>query len=125
MKHATRKKYKSWNQNLEDKDTVFNRIYIDYADAEKAKPCSIKFKTDNIDDVIKLHKTRYDASNKHKVDNIKVKWDDNPKQSSCKTVLTLNNKDGKKIFVLYFYHAGQCWVKENIGNIILRWRHSQ
>ena len=41
-----------------------------------------------------------------KDDNIKVKWDDNPKKSACKTVLTLNNKDGKKIFVLYFYHAG-------------------
>ena len=30
----------------------------------------------------------------------------NPKQLGCKTVLTLNNEDGKKIFVLYFYHAG-------------------
>ena len=44
----SKKGKKNWNQNLEDKDTVFNRIDIDYADAEKTKPCSIKFKTDNI-----------------------------------------------------------------------------
>ena len=100
------KRTKTWNQNVEDKDAVLNRIYIGCADAEKTKPCSIKFKTDNIEDVIKLHKTRYDASNKHTDDNIKVKWGNNPKQSGCNAVLTLNNKDGKKIFVLYFYHAG-------------------
>ena len=33
------KRTKTWNQNFKDKDTVFNRIYIDYADAEKTKPC--------------------------------------------------------------------------------------
>ena len=43
------RKPKSWSQNLEDKDIVFNRIYIDYTDAEKTKPCSITFKTDNIE----------------------------------------------------------------------------
>ena len=72
------KRTRTWNQNLRNKYTLFNRIYIDYADAEKTKPCSIKFETDNIKDVIKLHKTRYDASNTHRDNNIKVKWDDKP-----------------------------------------------
>ena len=33
-------------------------------------------------------------------------WDDEPRQSGCKSVLTLQNGAMKEIFILYFHHSG-------------------
>ena len=88
------KKTKPWNQNLDDPNTELHVIYIDYGDAEKTKPCSLKFKTNELDKVIDLHKAKFNSDLKE--ENVLVAWEDNPsKQPGCKAILTLR-KSSKK-----------------------------
>ena len=101
-------KTKVWNQNIDDKNTMLHKLYIDYTNAEKTKSCSIKFKTDKLEEIIELHKLKYgsDPISHEDGKELKVMWDDNPaKPSGCKAVLTLNIEK-KKIFTLYFFSTG-------------------
>ena len=43
-----------WNKKLDGSEPFnFNEIYIDFVDEARTKPCSIKFKTDQLEEVIK------------------------------------------------------------------------
>ena len=81
------KKTEVWNQNIDDKNTMLHKLYIDYADAEETKSYSIKFKTGKLEEIIELHKLKYgsDPISHEDGKELKVKWDDNPaKPSGCK-----------------------------------------
>ena len=102
------KKTKVWNQNMNDKNTMLHKLYLNYTDAEKTKSCSIKCKTNKLEEIIELHKVKYgpDPISHEDGKELIAMWDDIPaKQSGCKAVLTLNSEK-KKIFTLYFFSAG-------------------
>ena len=43
-----------WKKKLDGSEPFnFNDIYIDFVDEARTKPCSIKFKTDQLEEVIK------------------------------------------------------------------------
>ena len=44
---------KAWNQKMTDKDVVLHKLNVDFIEASKKNPCSVKFKTDRIEEIIK------------------------------------------------------------------------
>ena len=51
---------KSWNKNFDGSEQYnLNEVYVDYIDEERKKPCFVKFKTDQIEEIIKRHKIFY------------------------------------------------------------------
>ena len=67
------KKTKPWNQNLDDPNTELDVLYIDYEDSEQTKPCNLKFKTNELDKVIDLHKEKFNSDVKE--ENVLVTWE--------------------------------------------------
>ena len=59
--HKTKVKTKTkvWNQRMRDKNVVLHEMYTDFRDSDKKVPCSLKFKTDRIQEVIELHKVKF------------------------------------------------------------------
>ena len=114
--HKTKVKTKTkvWNQRMKDKNVVLHEIYTDFRDSDKKVPCSLKFKTDRIQEVIELHKVKFKLDtdlhlNEDGQDrDITVIWDSDPTQNGCIELLTLvdNSREGKKIFTMFFYQSG-------------------
>ena len=68
---------KAWNQKTTDKDVISHKLYVDFKEASKKNPCSVKFKTDRIEEIINLHKIKF--NNKYGGrENVEVVWDDEP-----------------------------------------------
>ena len=71
-------KTKACNQRMGEKYVVLNKLYIDYK--AKTVPCSLKFKTDRMTDIIELHKVKFNAKYREQ-EGMKVQWDDDLKQN--------------------------------------------
>ena len=44
---------------MKDKNLVLHEIYTDHRDSDKKVPCSLKFKTDRIQEVTEPHKVKF------------------------------------------------------------------
>ena len=85
-------KTKAWNQQTGDEDVVPNKLHIDYKDSSKTVPCSLKFKTDRMTDIIELHKVKFIVKYREQ-ERMKIQWDDDAKQNGCLSLLTITHKD--------------------------------
>ena len=89
---------------------ILHKLYVDFKEASKKNPCSVKFKTDRIEEIINLHKIKF--NNKYGgSENVEVVWDDDPPLNGCIQLLTISeksepSKEAKKILTIFFFHSG-------------------
>ena len=84
--------------------TQTQNIMLSILTTKTQKRQSHKFKTNELDKVIDLHKAKF--HNDLTEENVLVAWEDNPsKQPGCKAILTLRKSSKKKLFAMYFYHT--------------------
>ena len=87
---------KFWDKDLDKNDTMMHKLYIDYNDKEKKKPCSIKFKTDMLDKIIELHEVKFDKPVPDVTQDIEAVRNEESKQNGCRKEVQLYNPDRKK-----------------------------
>ena len=76
---------------MTDKDVILHKLYVDFKEASKKNPCSVKFKTDRIEEIINLHKIKF--NNKYGgSENVEVVCDDDPPLHGCIQLLTISEK---------------------------------
>ena len=76
---------------MTNKDVISHKLYVDFKEASKKNPCSLKFKTDRIEETISLHKIKF--NNKYGGSkNVEVVWDDDPPLNGCIELLTISEK---------------------------------
>ena len=95
---------------MTDKDVILHKLYVDFKEASKKNPCSVKFKTDRIEEIINIHKIKF--NNKYGgSENLEVVWDDDPPLNGCIELVTISeksepSKETKKILTIFFFHSG-------------------
>ena len=100
---------KAWNQKMTDKDVILHKLYVDFKEASKKNPYSVKFKTDRTEEIINLHKIMF--NNKcGGSENVEVVWDDDPSLNGCIQLLTISeksepSKEAKKILTIFIFHS--------------------
>ena len=102
-----------WNKKLDGSEPFnFNEIYIDFVDEGRTKPCSIKFKTDQLEEVIKRHKILFSDDFAKKSD-LTITWTGG-KTPAISNILKVNKSiDGVEtnVMTMHFYQSGLILVQ--------------
>ena len=88
----------------------FNEIYIDFVDEARTKPCFIKFKTVQLEEVIKRHKIFFNDDFAKKSD-LTITWTEGKNTSNILKVKKSVDGVGTNVMIMHFCQSGLILVQ--------------